>query len=98
MLNAAANQLARHLRSLGVGPEVRVGVSWHRRSILWSAMLGILKAGGAYVPLDPAYPPERLTFMMADAGTRGARDGGSPRGQTSRGQGPPWSASTARGT
>ncbi len=33
-------------------------------------LLGILKAGGAYLPLDPAYPPERLAFMLADAGAR----------------------------
>ena len=32
------------------------------------ALLGILKAGGAYLPLDPGYPPERLAFMLADAG------------------------------
>ena len=31
-------------------------------------LLGILKAGGAYLPLDPRYPPERLSFMLADAG------------------------------
>jgi amino acid adenylation domain-containing protein len=31
-------------------------------------MLAILKAGGAYVPLDPSYPPERLHFMLQDAG------------------------------
>ena len=31
-------------------------------------LLGILKAGGAYLPLDPSYPPERLAFMLADAG------------------------------
>src|SRR5215207_901423 len=32
------------------------------------ALLAIFKAGGAYLPLDPEYPPERLAFMLADAG------------------------------
>ena len=26
------------------------------------------QGGGAYLPLDPDYPPERLAFMLADAG------------------------------
>jgi amino acid adenylation domain-containing protein/non-ribosomal peptide synthase protein (TIGR01720 family) len=67
-LNAYANRLANHLRSLGVGPEVRVGLYLERSAELLVAILGILKAGGAYVPLDPAHPPERLAFMVADAG------------------------------
>ena len=32
------------------------------------ALLAIVKPGAAYVPLDPAYPQERLSFMLADAG------------------------------
>jgi len=66
-LNARANQLARHLRALGVGPEVPVGLCAERSLELIIGMLGILKAGGAYVPLDPAYPRERLALMLDDA-------------------------------
>ena len=33
-----------------------------------TGLLGILKAGGAYLPLDPSYPPERVAFMLQDAG------------------------------
>ncbi|MBA3827204.1 MAG: amino acid adenylation domain-containing protein, partial [Ktedonobacterales bacterium] len=65
-LNERANQLAHHLRSLGVGPEVCVGLSMERSLDLIVGILGILKAGGAYVPLDPAYPRERLSFILDD--------------------------------
>jgi amino acid adenylation domain-containing protein len=67
-LNARANQLAHHLRKLGVRPEVLVGISMERSAKMMVALLGILKAGGAYVPLDPAYPEERLAFMIKDSG------------------------------
>jgi amino acid adenylation domain-containing protein len=33
-----------------------------------AVLLGVLKAGAAYVPLDPAFPPDRLSFMVRDAG------------------------------
>src|SRR5947209_5675120 len=66
-LNRRANQLAHHLRALGVGPEVRVGICVQRSLEMVIGLLGILKAGGAYVPLDPAYPAERLSFMLQDA-------------------------------
>jgi amino acid adenylation domain-containing protein len=68
-LNARANQLAHHLRTLGVGPEVLVAICMERCAEMVVGLLGILKAGGAYVPLDPAYPKERLSFMMEDAHT-----------------------------
>ena len=65
-LNRAANRLAHHLRDLGVGPEVLVGLSVERSLELMIGVLAILKAGGAYVPLDPGYPPERVLYMLRD--------------------------------
>jgi amino acid adenylation domain-containing protein len=66
-LEERANQLARYLRSLGVGPDVPVGVCLERSPSMAMVALAILKAGGAYVPLDPLYPPERLAFMLEDS-------------------------------
>lgn len=66
-LNARASQLAEHLRSLGVAPDVLVGLCLERSLAFVVGALAILKAGGAYVPLDPAYPAERLAFMLNDA-------------------------------
>ncbi|MFP2934975.1 AMP-binding protein, partial [Pyxidicoccus sp. 3LG] len=63
-----ANQLAHHLRSLGVGPEVRVGLFLDRSIELVVGLLGILKAGGAYVPMDASYPADRLAFLARDSG------------------------------
>jgi amino acid adenylation domain-containing protein len=67
-LDARANQLAHHLRELGVGAEIVVGLCVERSLEMLIGLLGILKAGGAYLPLDPTYPQERLAFMLADAG------------------------------
>ena len=69
-LNQRANQLAHYLHTLGVGPEVLVGICIERSLEMVVGLLGILKAGGAYVPLDPGYPLERLTFILEDTQTR----------------------------
>jgi amino acid adenylation domain-containing protein/FkbH-like protein len=69
-LDQRSNQVAHHLRSLGVGPDVLVGVCVDRSIELIVGLLGILKAGGAYVPLDPSYPSERLAYMLTDTRAR----------------------------
>jgi amino acid adenylation domain-containing protein/FkbH-like protein len=66
-LNSRSNQLAHHLRKLGVGPGTLVGIYIERNLDMLVALLGILKAGGAYVPIDPAYPKERIAFILEDA-------------------------------
>ena len=66
-LDQRANQLARHLRSLGVKRETLVAIFLERSPELLVALLGVLKAGGAYVPMDVQYPPARLSFMLDDS-------------------------------
>ncbi|MDZ8085086.1 MAG: amino acid adenylation domain-containing protein [Nostoc sp. DedQUE12b] len=66
-LNTKANQLAHYLRSLGVKPEVLVGICVERSLSMVIGLLAILKAGGAYIPLDPSYPKERLAYMLEDS-------------------------------
>ncbi|HKA54540.1 MAG TPA: MupA/Atu3671 family FMN-dependent luciferase-like monooxygenase, partial [Candidatus Binatia bacterium] len=46
-LNQRTNQLAHHLRRLGVGPDQRVGICLKRSWQLMVALLATLKAGGA---------------------------------------------------
>ncbi|HEY0557963.1 MAG TPA: amino acid adenylation domain-containing protein, partial [Thermoanaerobaculia bacterium] len=65
-LDAQANRLAHFLRSLGVGPEVRVALCLERSPELIVGLFAVLKAGGAYVPIDPGYPRERLDYLLTD--------------------------------
>lgn len=34
------------------------------------AIFGILASGGAYLPIDPQWPPERIAFVLKDAGIK----------------------------
>ena len=69
-LNARANALAWLLRTRGVGPGVRVGLSLERSAEMIVAMLAILKAGGAYVPVNPEHPEARLSLQLAQSVSR----------------------------
>ncbi|HEY0513394.1 MAG TPA: amino acid adenylation domain-containing protein, partial [Thermoanaerobaculia bacterium] len=66
-LESRSNRLAHHLRSLGVGPDVVVGICMERTLERVVGIVATLKAGGAYASFDPAYPPERLALMLEDA-------------------------------
>ena len=63
-LNTKANQLAHYLQTLGVKPEVIVGICVERSLEMVIGLLAILKTGGTYIPLDPNYPQERTAFIL----------------------------------
>ncbi len=66
-LDEAANRLARHLVTLGVGPESCVAFWLPRSTDVYVALLGILKAGAAYVPLDAEYPVDRVAYILENS-------------------------------
>jgi amino acid adenylation domain-containing protein len=67
-LNCKANQLAHHLKQLGVKAGVLVAVYMERSLEMIPAVLGILKAGGAYVPLEPSFPQARIQLLLSSLG------------------------------
>lgn len=69
-LNQQANQLANHLKSIGVQPDELIGICLDRSIEMIVGLLAILKAGCAYVPLDPNYPKERLDYILQDTQVR----------------------------
>jgi len=66
-LHRRADDRAKQLRALGVGPNVGVGICLSRSADLVISVVAVFKAGGYYVPLDPDYPPQRLAFMLEDS-------------------------------
>jgi amino acid adenylation domain-containing protein/non-ribosomal peptide synthase protein (TIGR01720 family) len=67
-LNRRANAVARRLVLMGAGPEILIGLCVERTLGMVVGILGILKSGAAYLPIDLSYPPERVAFMLEDAG------------------------------
>ncbi|WP_225729203.1 MULTISPECIES: non-ribosomal peptide synthetase [unclassified Nocardia] len=66
-IDRAANRLANHLRTIGVGRGKRVAVCLDCGPSFLTAIMAVLKAGGAYVPFDPRYPAGRLEYMAENA-------------------------------
>ena len=70
-LNRKSNQLARTLREKSViRKDTPIGIMVDKSLELVIGILGILKSGGAYLPVDPEYPPQRISFIIKDAGCR----------------------------
>lgn len=67
-LDGRANRLAHHLRALGAGPDVPIGVHLERTPDLIVALLAVLKAGGAYLPIEATAPARMLRFLLEDSG------------------------------
>ncbi len=65
-LDRKANQLARFLRSKGIGRNEPVAFMLPRSNNVFITLLAILKAGAAYVPLDSDYPEDRVTYILSD--------------------------------
>ncbi|WP_241387746.1 amino acid adenylation domain-containing protein, partial [Rhodococcus sp. CH91] len=65
--SSRVNRLARHLISVGVGPESRVAVAMRRSVDLVVAVHAVLAAGGAYVPVDPDHPAERTDYVLGSS-------------------------------
>nr|WP_254205176.1 non-ribosomal peptide synthetase [Nocardia alni] len=66
-LGSRVNRLARHLISIGVGPESRVVLALRRSVDLVVAMYAVATAGGAYVPVDPDQAAERTDYILETA-------------------------------
>ncbi|MGA6153773.1 Pls/PosA family non-ribosomal peptide synthetase [Stenotrophomonas sp. NPDC087984] len=69
-LDERANQLARFLMAEGVRPGDRIGLLLDEAVDAYVGMLAVLKAHAAYVPLDAGFPPDRLSYIVADASVR----------------------------
>ena len=65
-LRNQAARLSKHLRQLGVAPEVLVPFCTDKSRWALVAQLGVLMAGGGIVPLDPAHPLNRHSEIVQD--------------------------------
>lgn len=69
-LDRLSENTAAFLKEKGIGRGDVVSILIPRCEYMAIAPMGVLKTGAGYQPLDPGYPPERLDFMMKDAGAK----------------------------
>ena len=67
------------LRERNIGPGQRVAVCLERGIDAVVAVFGVLLAGACYVPLDTRNPPDRLSYIVRDAGVAAVLGGGAAR-------------------
>jgi amino acid adenylation domain-containing protein len=67
-LDRRAAGIARLLQDRGARPGAIIAILLPRSPEHIAAMLATWKIGAAYLPLDAATPPERLRWILADAG------------------------------
>ncbi|WP_028595934.1 non-ribosomal peptide synthetase [Paenibacillus assamensis] len=66
-LNERSNQIASHLRDLGVQNGSIVAMLTERSIEMATAILGIWKVGAVYLPIDPEYPLGRIIDLLNDS-------------------------------
>lgn len=69
-LNTRANNIAKMLRSRGVGKDSIVAIISKRSLEMMVGILAILKSGGAYLPINPDHPVERIKYMLEDSNAK----------------------------
>ena len=67
-LNERVNQLAHRLWDEGVGPGDVVALMVERSFAMIIGILGIVRVGAAYLPVSTDNPPDRVDYMLKDAG------------------------------
>lgn len=67
-LMARSGAIAAGLLDRGVVPGDLVAICQDRTPDLLATMIAIWRCGAAYLPLDPIYPPDRIAFILEDAG------------------------------
>lgn len=63
-LDRRANQTARLLRELGLGPGHTVALFADRDVSALVGLVAVLKCGAAYVPIDPSWPTRRVVGLL----------------------------------